>query len=340
MKPVRVLVVDDSATMRGMIAATLARAQGIEVVGTASNPIEARAAIKELNPDVMTLDVEMPKMDGLHFLEKVMSLRPMPVVMVSTVTARGAEATLAAMELGAVSCVAKPTIDNPGAFDSLPSQVVAAAAARVGDRVRATAPTPGGTPFRWNGKIVGIGASTGCVEALLAIVPSFPANGPPTLIAVHMPATFTKSFARRLDSVTEAKVIEAEDGAPLTQGRILVAPGGVHIEAVDAARPHCRLRDGERVGGFRPSVDVLFRSMADNFGSRAVGAILTGMGSDGAAGLLAMREAGARTIGQDEETSMIYGMPRAAKLRGAVETETPLHDIGRRIVEMTSVERR
>jgi two-component system, chemotaxis family, protein-glutamate methylesterase/glutaminase len=339
MKPVRVLVVDDSATMRGLIASTLSRAPGIEVVGSASNPLEARAAIKELDPDVMTLDVEMPKMDGLHFLDKVMRLRPMPVVMVSTLTARGAEATLAAMEMGAVSCVAKPTIDNPGAFDCLPAQVVAAASARVGERIRPAAPAPA-RAFRWNGKIVGIGASTGCVEALLAIMPSFPANGPPTLIVVHMPATFTGSFARRLNAVTEAQVMEAQDGAPLAQGRILVAPGGVHIEAVDPARPRCRLRTGERVGGFRPSVDVLFHSLADTFGARAVGAILTGMGSDGAAGLLAMREAGARTLGQDEATSMIYGMPRAAKLRGAVETEAPLHDIGRRIIDLTSLERR
>lgn len=338
MKPVRVLVVDNSATMRGMIASTLSRAQGIEVVGTASNPLEAREAIKALNPDVMTLDVEMPKMDGLNFLDKVMRLRPMPVVMVSSQTARGAEATLAAMELGAVSCVAKPTIDNPGAFDSLPSQVVAAASARIGERVRpAMAAAPG---YRWNGRIVGIGASTGCVEALLAIMPSFPQNGPPVLIAVHMPENFTKSFARRLNSVTDAEVMEAQDGASLAQGRILVAPGGVHIEAVDAARPHCRLRQGERVGGFRPSVDVLFHSMAEHFGAKAVGAILTGMGSDGAAGLKAMREAGARTLGQDEASSMIYGMPRAAKSCGAVEIEAPLQDIGRRIVELTSWERR
>ncbi|MCW2283279.1 two-component system chemotaxis response regulator CheB [Rhodoblastus acidophilus] len=338
MKSVRVLIVDDSATMRGMIASTLSRAQGIEVVGAASNPLEAREAIKALNPDVMTLDVEMPGMNGLNFLDKVMRLRPMPVVMVSAQTARGAEATLAAMELGAVSCVAKPSLENPGAFDCLPSQVVAAASARIGDRIRPAAAAASG--FRWNGKIVGIGASTGCVEALLALVPSFPRNGPPALIAVHMPANFTRSFARRLNGATEAEVMEAEDGAPLSPGRILVAPGGVHIEAVDAANPHCRLRPGARVGGFRPSVDVLFASMAEHFGARAVGAILTGMGGDGAAGLLAMREAGARTLGQDEATSMIYGMPRAAKLCGAVEIEAPLEEIGRRIVDLTNLERR
>jgi two-component system chemotaxis response regulator CheB len=339
MRPVRVLVVDDSATMRGLIAATLSRAQGIEVAGMAANPIEARAAIKALNPDVMTLDVEMPGMNGLDFLDKVMRLRPMPVVMVSSLTAKGAAATIAALEIGAVNCVCKPSIDNPGAFDCLPSQVLAAAAARIGER-RALAAPVSSEVYRCDGKVVGIGASTGCVEALLGVVPGFPANCPPTVIAVHMPASFTKSFAKRLNDATQAQVAEAEDGVPLEPGRVWVAPGGLHIEAVNGARPTCHLRAGEREGGFRPSVNRLFRSLAENFRSKAVGVILTGMGSDGADGLLAMRAAGARTLGQDEASSMIYGMPRAAKACGAVEIEAPLQDIGRRILDLTCLERR
>jgi two-component system chemotaxis response regulator CheB len=340
MSPVRVLVVDDSATMRGMIAATLSRDPGLEVVGMAANPIEARAAIKSLNPDVMTLDVEMPGMNGLDFLEKVMRLRPMPVVMVSTVTAKGATAAIEAMELGAVSCVAKPSIDDPNAFDALPACVLAAASARVGDRMWSRPVGAGRSNYRWDGKTVAIGASTGCVESLIVILADFPADCPPTLIAVHMPGTFTKSFARRLDAVSQAQVAEAEDGAPLEQGRIWLAPGGVHLEAVNSARPACRLRHDAPAGGFRPSVNVLFHSLADTFKSRAAGVILTGMGSDGADGLLAMREAGARTLGQDEATSMVYGMPRAAKLRGAVEREAPLHEIGLRILDLTCLERR
>ncbi|MBB4199784.1 chemotaxis response regulator protein-glutamate methylesterase [Rhodoblastus sphagnicola] len=339
MKPVRVLVVDDSATMRAMIAATLSRDAGIEVVGMAGDPIEARAAIKQLNPDVMTLDVEMPKMDGLNFLEKVMRLRPMPVVMVSSQTARGASATLAALELGAVTCVGKPTIEHPNAFDSLPACVLAAAGARVGERM-----TPQShlrhSAYHWDGKIVAIGASTGCVEALLAVLASYPADCPPTLVAVHMPGAFTKSFAKRLNAATEAQVAEAEDGAPLETGRVWLAPGGVHIEATNGSRPACRLRPGEPGDVFRPSVNALFHALAKNFGKNAVGVILTGMGDDGADGLLAMRAAGARTLAQDEATSMVHGMPRAAKKCGAVESEAPLHEIGRRILDLTFLERR
>jgi two-component system chemotaxis response regulator CheB len=339
MKPVRVLVVDDSATMRGMIAATLARAPGIEVVGAAADPHQARAAIKQLNPDVMTLDVEMPKMDGLDFLEKVMRLRPMPVVMVSSLTDKGAAATIAALELGAVACIAKPSLENPDAFEGLPACVLAAAAARVGDRAAArTGREVAG--YRWNGKMVAIGASTGCVEALLEVLSHYPANCPPTLLAVHMPGSFTKSFARRLNAISQAEVAEAVDGAPLEPGRVHLAPGGQHIAAAAGARPVCRLRPGQAADPFHPSVDVLFHSMAAAFGNRAVGAILTGMGNDGAAGLLAMREAGAHTLGQDEASCMVYGMPRAAKLRGAVEREAPLQEIGRRILDLTGLERR
>jgi two-component system chemotaxis response regulator CheB len=342
MKPVRVLVVDDSATMRGIIAATLARESGIEIVGQAANPYEAREAIKALNPDVMTLDVEMPRMDGLDFLDKVMRLRPLPVVMVSNYTGRGADAAIRAMELGAIDCISKPSIEYPNAFDALPSVIIAAKGARVGDRLSATAAQRGAAcrTYQWDGKIVAIGASTGCVEALIAIVARYPANCPATLVTVHMPRQFTRSFARRLDGLTEAHVCEAEDGAPLASGHVYVAPGGGgHLEAAKQGGPVCVLQRGPPVNGHAPSVDALFLSVAKNFGGAAIGAILSGMGRDGANGLLAMRTAGARTLGQDEQTSVVYGMPRTAFECGAVEEQVSVHSIGNRILNLTSLQR-
>ena len=343
MKPVRVLVVDDSATMRGLIAATLAREGAIEIVGEAADPYEARDAIKALNPDVMTLDVEMPKMDGLDFLDKVMRLRPLPVVMVSAHTGKGADAAIRALELGAIDCVSKPSIDCPNAFDALAPAILAAKSARIGDRGATSAVQRGGASrsYQWDGKkIVAMGASTGCVEALIPIMARYPANCPPTLVAVHMPAKFTRSFARRLDSLTEARVCEAENGAPLAPGHVYVAPGGgPHLEAAKHGRPICVLREGPRINGHAPSVDALFLSVAKNFGVDAVGAILTGMGRDGASGLLAMRNAGARTLGQNEATSVIYGMPRVAFECGAVEEQASVHDLANRILTLTSLNR-
>ena len=338
MKPVRVLVVDDSATMRGLISATLSDDPGIEVIGQAADPLEARAAIKALNPDVMTLDVEMPKMDGLEFLDKVMRLRPFPVVMVSNLTARGARATIRAMELGAVDCVGKPSIEQPDSFVDLPDRVKAAAGARIlrrhADRspARETAPA-----FQPDGKIVAIGASTGGVEALISVISGFPANCPPTVITLHMPTPFTRSFARRLDGLTDARVAEAEDGAPLEAGRVYLAPGTLsHLEVTGGQRRHCRLHNEASVNGHRPSVDVLFESVAKTSGAKSVGVILTGMGRDGAAGLLSMRRAGARTIGQNEASSVVYGMPKVAFENGAVERQMPLDEIHAGILKLTS----
>lgn len=334
--PVRVLVVDDSATMRGMITAILRRDPAIEVVGSAADPLAAREAIKQLNPDVITLDIEMPNMDGLSFLERIMRLRPMPVVMLSTLTQAGAEATLRALELGAVDCLAKPTsLDGAAAaLSDLSSRVRAAAGARVraaGDHAPAARPTGA---YRPSGHVVAIGSSTGGVEALLNVIGQFPANCPPTVITQHMPATFTASFAARLDRATEASVAEAWDGAPIEPGRIWLAPGGAtHLEVVGRQSLRCRLVQGDLVNGHRPSVDVLFRSVAEACGARAVGAILTGMGRDGAQGLLAMREAGARTVGQDEATSVVYGMPRAAHEIGAVERQSPIGAIGAAVLD-------
>ena len=336
MKPVRVLVVDDSATMRGLISACLRRDPEIEVIGSAGDPLEARQAIKDLNPDVITLDIEMPNMSGLEFLEKIMRLRPMPVVMVSTLTQAGADETLRALELGAVDCVAKPTslVGGGQALSELAAKVKAAAGARV--RARSETPQPAADKdFAPSGHLVAIGSSTGGVEALLTVLSNYPANCPPTVITQHMPATFTRSFAARLDRATPAQVQEAYHGAPIEAGKVYLAPGGeTHLEVVRSGGLRCRLRQGDTVSGHRPSVDALFTSVASAAGAAAVGVILTGMGRDGAGGLAAMRAAGARTLGQDEATSVVYGMPRCAFEAGAVERQAPLEKIGPLILQL------
>ena len=335
MSAVRVLVVDDSATMRGLITAILGRDPEIAVVGQAGDPLQAREAIKRLNPDVVTLDVEMPNMNGLAFLEKIMRLRPMPVVMVSTLTHAGAEISLAALELGAVDCVGKPSAGVPAdvAFADLAARVKAAGRARVrpgGDRLPAHA---AGGDFRPDGRIVAIGASTGGVEALLTVLSAYPANCPPTVIVQHMPGAFTKSFAERLNRSCAARVGEAHEGAALETGQVWLAPGGEsHLQVAGIGSKRCRLVAGPPVNGHRPSVDMLFESVAKTAGPAALGVILTGMGRDGARGLLAMRQAGAATIGQNEASSVVYGMPKVAHEIGAVERQLPLERIGAEIV--------
>lgn len=326
--PARVLVVDDSATMRALIRAALGRRSDLTVVGEAGDPLEAREAIRALSPDVITLDVEMPNMNGLEFLERLMRLKPMPVVMVSTLTQRGAEATLAALELGAVDCVGKPTGPNDDSFERLADTVAVAARARpMAPQARSlSAPTQSYNP---GDRIVALGASTGGVEALLTVLSGFPANCPPTVITQHMPPNFTASFAARLDRVCAPTVTEATEGAELRPGHVYIAPGGLrHLEVRRLGeRISCRLSEGDPVTGHRPSVDVLFRSVASAVGGRAVGALLTGMGRDGAQGLMEMRQAGATTIGQDENTCVVFGMPRAAAEIGAVERQLPLNRI-------------
>lgn len=343
MTPVRVLVVDDSATMRGLITAILSKDPEIEVIGTADNPFAAREAIKALNPDVLTLDIEMPNMNGLEFLEKIMRLRPMPVIMVSTLTQRGADASLAALEIGAFDCVGKPMHGAPAseAFAGLVDKVKAASRARMRAYREPVVPKAHTGPFSSNGKVIALGASTGGVEALLAVVSCFPANCPPTVITQHMPANFTPSFAERLNRCSAATVAEATDGAPLVPGRVYLAPGGAkHLEIVGHGQMRCRLREGDLVNGHRPSVDVLFQSVALLAKSKAVGAILTGMGRDGASGLLAMRKAGADTLGQDEASCIVYGMPKAAFELGSVERQLPLEKIGSAILNLCSAENR
>ena len=339
-KPIRVVVVDDSALMRQMISAMLTAEPGIEVVGVANDPYQARDQIKATNPDVVTLDVEMPRMDGLTFLEKIMTLRPLPVVMVSSLTQTGTDATLRALEIGAVDCVAKPAggmiAEGKAQFrDELVAKVRAAASARIRPRklVERAAPATVGPGYSSSEIVVAIGASTGGVEALHQVLQALPADCPAVIITQHMPPAFTASFARRLDRECAVVVAEASDGVRVLPGHAYIAPGGRHLElGRSGANYVCKLHDGPPVSGHRPSVDVLFRSVARSAGRNALGVIMTGMGRDGADGLLEMRKAGARTIGQDEASCVVYGMPKVARDVGAVEIEVPLHLIGSEIV--------
>jgi len=335
----RVLVVDDSPTMRGLITAVLQSDPDVDVIGQAGDAMEAREAIKKLNPDVVTLDIEMPNMNGLDFLEKIMRLRPMPVIMVSTLTHRGTNATLAALEIGAFDCVSKPQPGDMRPFADLAEKVKAAARSqrRPVMAPQPVTPPPAVADYRVGRKVVAIGSSTGGVEALITVLQKFPANCPPTVITQHMPSTFTKSFAERLNRLCAPVVQEATDGARLEIGKIYLAPGGErHLQVSGASAPSCRLVDRAPVNGHRPSVDVLFDSVAELAGRNAVGVILTGMGRDGAAGLLKMRHAGARTLGQNEKTCVVYGMPRVAHELGAVEQQLPLSAIGEEILKMTA----
>ncbi len=340
---VRVLVVDDSATMRSLISSTLDADPDIDVVGNAGDASQARAAIKQLNPDVITLDVEMPNMNGLEFLEKIMRLRPMPVIMVSTLTSKGADVSLAALELGAFDCVGKPVLGDDSPFMGLAEKIKQAGKSRPGIMASRTVQSAAGDcgseqrHYRPDAKVVAIGASTGGVEALISVLSSFPQNCPPTIITQHMPEAFTSSFAARLNRLCKPAVSEATDGAPLRVGQVYLAPGGNrHLEIAGTTTKRCRLREADPVNGHRPSVDVLFRSMAAQCGRRAVGTILTGMGRDGAAGLLEMRQAGAVTIGQNENSCVVYGMPRAAFEIGAVANQVPLRRIGEEILNQTT----
>ncbi|MBP2303509.1 protein-glutamate methylesterase/protein-glutamine glutaminase [Azospirillum picis] len=347
--PVRVVIVDDSALVRQLLRTILDGDPRIQVVATASDPLQARAAIKETDPDVVTLDIEMPHMDGLSFLEKIMTLRPMPVVMISSLTSRGAETTLTALEMGAVDFVQKPAVDlSVGLADlarEITDKVVAAAGVKRRLSARCAALRPSAGPAATGGPapvplnscaeraVVAIGASTGGVEALREVVSALPPGMPAVLMAVHMPAAYTGRFAARLDALSPLAVKEAEHGESVLPGHVYIAPGGQHLELAGAEGAYrCRLHRQDKVQGHRPSVDVLFGSVAAAAGSRAVGVILTGMGRDGADGLKRMRDAGARTVGQDERSCIVYGMPRAARELGAVEREVPLPRIASTLV--------
>ena len=334
---VRVLIVDDSALMRKLLTSVLSEDEGIEVVGAAPDPFDAREKIKSLNPDVVTLDVEMPRMNGLDFLRKIMELRPTPVVMISSLTQAGADITLEALEIGAVDFVAKPA--DAGAMLQLGGELIPKIKAAAHTRMRRRVPPPHrqrravGGASSTSDKLIAIGASTGGVEALKAVLMLFPEDVPPIVIAQHMPERFTAAFARRLDSECRMRVHEAAHDQPIERGNAYIAPGGHHLEvARRGSGLVCALNDGPLVSGHRPSVDALFHSVARVVAPRAVGAILTGMGRDGANGLLAMRRAGCITLGQDEGTALIYGMPRVAFEIGAVESQHGLFDISEAIL--------
>ena len=340
--PIKVLIIDDSALIRQLLTELLSRDPSIEVVGTAPDPIIARDKIKALSPDVLTLDIEMPRMDGLSFLRRLMALRPMPVVVVSTLTQKGTDAAVQAMELGAVDYVAKPLIDIRNGMEELGAELLAKVrlAAQVRPRARldeSAAPRLLAVDPRLStaGRVVAIGASTGGVETLQRMLTRLPASAPAILVTQHMPAGFTSSFARRLDGQCAVTVIEATDGRRILPGHVYIAPGSRHLElARTGAHYACRLHDGPPVSGHRPSVDVLFGSVASVAGANAMGLILTGMGRDGAAGLLEMRRAGARTYGQSETSCLIYGMPKAAMQAGAVEIELPIERLTEEIVTL------
>jgi two-component system chemotaxis response regulator CheB len=342
-KKIRVLCVDDSALVRSLMTEIINHEPDMEVVATAPDPLVARELIKQHDPDVLTLDVEMPRMDGLDFLERLMRLRPMPVVMVSSLTERNSDITLRALELGAVDFVTKPTL---GLRDGLTEyggmiadKIRAAAHARLRPYV-AHAPGANSRPrllgnFSTTEKLIMIGSSTGGTEAIRHVLEPLPANSPAIMITQHMPAGFTRSFVQRLDGLCAMQVHEAEDGQRVLPGHVYLAPGGVaHMKLERSGANYVvRLEYTDPVNRHRPSVDVLFHSAAQVAGKNAIGAILTGMGKDGAQGLLAMRQAGARTFAQDEESCVVFGMPREALLIGAAEEAVALDDLSERLLQ-------
>ncbi|NVZ08876.1 chemotaxis response regulator protein-glutamate methylesterase [Allochromatium humboldtianum] len=348
---IRVLVVDDSALMRQLLTEILAAAPDIEVVGSAQDPYVARDRIKELNPDVLTLDVEMPRMDGLTFLRNLMRLRPMPVVMVSSLTERGAEVTLHALELGAVDFVRKP--DGPIAAgmreyaDELIEKIRTAATIKVRPLQVAPAMTAESQParaissFRTTDRVLAIGASTGGTEAIKEVLMRLPPDTPGVVIAQHIPAGFSAAFAERMNRQTGLVVKEAADGDRIMLGHAYIAPGDYHLQlARDGARYVCRLDRGEPVNRHRPSVDVLFRSVARAAGANAAAALLTGMGADGAQGLKELYDLGVHTIAQDEATSVVWGMPGEAVKRGGAVEVLPLPDIAAALLKGLAAKRK
>jgi two-component system chemotaxis response regulator CheB len=349
MRRIRVLVVDDSALVRQILSEVLSADPGIEVVGTASDAHAARERIKALNPDVLTLDVEMPKMDGITFLRNLMRLRPMPVVMVSSLTERGADVTFDALSCGAVDFLAKPKLDVAATLrdygGELIEKVRAASRARVRafdpSRVTVVSSTTAVVPslnlsearhLRTTERVIAMGASTGGIEAIKEVLATLEPDTPGILIAQHIPKSFSGPFARRMNSACAMTVIEAEDGRQVLPGHVYIAPGDRHLLlARDGARYVCRLDNGAPVNRHKPSVDVLFRSVAQGAGRNAIGVLLTGMGKDGARGMQEMREAGSRTIAQDEATSVVWGMPGEAVALGAAEHVVGITDVAGRI---------
>ncbi|CAA0091178.1 Chemotaxis response regulator protein-glutamate methylesterase [Zhongshania aliphaticivorans] len=351
-KRIKVLVIDDSALMRHVLSEILSSDSGIDVIGVASDPYDAREKIKRLNPDVLTLDVEMPKMDGLQFLKNLMRLRPMPVVMVSSLTQRNAAVTLEALALGAVDFVSKPEIDIASKLKEYASEIIekvkvarlATVTQLVDDgailgrkhstSILSVAKTSN-LHFKTTDQIIAIGASTGGTEAIREVLERLPIDTPGTVIVQHIPGMFSGPFAERMNKCSAMTVCEAQDGQRVLHGHAYIAPGDSHLSLRrDGARYYCVLSDHDPVNRHRPSVDVLFNSVAQYVGKNAVGVILTGMGKDGAAGLKAMREAGANTVVQDEASSVVWGMPGAAVALNAADEVLSLTKIPNKIMAL------
>ena len=354
-KKVRVLVVDDSAVMRRLLSDILDSDPDIEVVGTASDPFFARDKIKLLNPDVITLDIEMPRMDGLAFLSNIMRLRPMPVVMCSSLTQRGATVALDALALGAVDFIAKPMVDAAQGISEAAQEIISKVKMAAHAHLRPWVDVPARkvtdshdtevvlpkrkapTHYATTDRIIAIGASTGGTEAIKEVLSHLPADLPGVVITQHIPKAFSGPFAIRMNASSVLNVCEARDGEPILAGHAYIAPGDQHLLVIqDGARYKCKLSDAQLVNRHRPSVDVLFRSVAQSAGRNSIGVMLTGMGRDGAEGMREMREAGAATIAQDENSSVVWGMPGAAWEIGAVQSLHPLPQIAERIVSLAN----
>jgi two-component system, chemotaxis family, protein-glutamate methylesterase/glutaminase len=345
-KNIKVLVVDDSAVVRKVFTEELSREAGIEVIGTAPDPYVARDKIVRLAPDVITLDIEMPRMDGLTFLKKLMRYHPVPVIIVSSLTKAGGKLALEALSLGALEVVSKPSASYSVGDMGVQLADKIRAVARIDVKKPVSSPEPveissSKTPSKalvaTTNKVIAIGASTGGTEALKLLLTSMPPNAPGIIIVQHMPANFTTSFAERLDSLCAMSVKEAEDGDGVFNGRALIAPGNYHMLLKrSGARYYVQVKQGPMVHHQRPSVDVLFKSVAEYAGGNALGIILTGMGADGAEGLLMMKNAGARTIAQDEKSCVVFGMPKEAISLGAAEVVLPIEGIALKALEMIS----
>ncbi|MGV6853046.1 MAG: protein-glutamate methylesterase/protein-glutamine glutaminase [bacterium] len=342
---IKVLVIDDSALVRQLLTEILNRDAEIEVVGAAPDPMIARTKIKQLNPDVLTLDVEMPKMDGVSFLRNLMRLRPMPVVMVSTLTEQGADVTIEALSLGAVDFIAKPKTDLQRGLDEYADELIRkvknAAKAQV-QQLTVMEQSVSSKPvkplgFRTTDQVIAIGASAGGTEALKVVLSNMPVDAPGVVITLHIPPVFSKSFADRMNTLSPMEVAEAQDGQQILPGHVYVAPGDRHMEVVrDGAMYRCSLKDGPVVCRHKPSVDVLFRSVAKSVGKNAIAAMLTGMGVDGSEALGEIQKTGAPTIIQDEATCVVWGMPGEAARLGHGDEILPLQKIAPRLVQLAA----
>ncbi len=347
MNKIKVLIIDDSVLIRKMLSEILNSSPEIEVVGTAADPLIARDLIKQLNPDVLTLDIEMPNMDGITFLRNLMRLRPTPVVMISTLTEKGAGVTLEALTLGAVDFIAKPKVDVLNTLTLYAEEIIAkvkmAAKANIGNsftRVVKPAETLNKAeslkrPLASSSKIIALGASTGGTEAIKVVAKGLPANTPAVIITQHLPAAFSESFVRHIDSITEMTACIPKQGQTVEAGHIYLAPGDRHMEIVkEGTRYSIKLLDTEPVNRHKPAVDVMFRSVVRSAGSNAIAVLLTGMGADGAAGMKEMHESGAKTVIQDEQSSVVWGMPGAAYKLGCADYILPLEEIANKILSL------